>query len=260
MNKPRIATFDIETSPYESYTWGLWQQNIGVEQIKTDRTILSVAFKPLGKAVEFRSTGGRGASLVRDDYALVKWLSERLDETDIVVAQNGDRFDVRIVNARCIFHRLPPYSPIRTIDTKKVAKKVADFGSNRLEWLDRVVNGGEGKNKHPAFIGQDLWTAVLADNPKAWVAMKKYNISDVIKTEKLYLNLLPWIQHHPNVSVYTGKAESCPNCGSTKLEKRGVHYTQASAYQQYKCLNCGKWPRGKTMLSSLKERKGRLNG
>jgi hypothetical protein len=258
VNKPVIATVDIETSPYHVYTWGLWQQNVGLEQITDDRTILSVGYKPLGKAFEFRSTGGRGADRVRDDRALCEWLAEKLDSTDIVVAQNGDDFDVRIINARLIQHGIPPYSPIRTVDTKKVASKVGSFASNKLEWLDRVVNKGKGKDKHSEFTGQALWNECLKDNPRAWAVMEKYNKQDVLKTEQLYLRLLPWIQHHPNVSVYTGKKESCPNCGSTKLEKRGVQYTQASAYQQYKCLNCGKWPRGKTMLSNLAERKGRL--
>lgn len=256
--KPRIATIDIETSPYLCYTWGLWQQNVGLEQIVEDRTILSVGYKPLGEAIEFRSTGGRGAKRVRDDRALVRWLAEKLDETDIVVAQNGKQFDVRIINARIIDHGLPPYSPIRVVDTKEVAKRVAAFASNRLEWLDRVVNKGEGKDDHREFMGQKLWNAVLKDEAKAWAVMERYNKADVVKTEKLYKKLLPWIQNHPNVSVYTGKPESCPNCGGTNLEKRGVKYTQASAYQQYRCMDCGAWPRGKQMLSSLNERKRRL--
>lgn len=258
MTKPVIATIDIETSPYHAYVWRLWKQNVGLEQITDDRTIISVGYKPLGKAFEYRSTGGRGIERVRDDRALCEWLAEKLDTTDIVVAQNGDDFDIRVINSRLIDHGIPPYSPIRTVDTKKVAAKVADFASNRLEWLDQVVNKGKGKDKHPEFIGQTLWNECLKDNPRAWACLKRYNEADVRKTEKLYLNLLPWITQHPNVSVYTGKKETCPNCGSDKLEKRGVQYTQASAYQQYHCKSCGKWPRGKQMLSSLAERKGRL--
>lgn len=255
----RIAGIDIETAPYESYTWGLWQQNVGLDQIKEDRTILSVVYRPYptGKA-DYFYTGGRGASKVRDDKELCKWLVDKLNDTDVVVAQNGVRFDMRVINARLIKHRIKPYKPVRVVDTKIVAKRVADFGSNRLEWLDRVVNGGDGKDKHKQFLGQELWTQVLLDNPKAWRVMLKYNDKDVIKTLLLYKNLLPWIDHHPNVSVYEGKGMKCPNCGSGKLEKRGVHYTQSSAYQQYHCLKCGKWPRGKTMLSDLAERKGRL--
>lgn len=256
---PVIATIDIETAPYVSYTWGLWQQNIGLDQIIEDRTILSFGYKPLGKPIVFMSTGGRGAGRVRDDKALCAALAKLLDSTDVVVAQNGDQFDVRVINSRLIAHGIKPYSPIRTIDTKKVAKKVAAFASNRLEWLDRVVNGDKGKDKHKKYLGQDLWTYCLADVEGAWKVMEKYNKKDVLKTERLYRNLLPWIQHHPNVSVYTGKAFSCPNCGG-KTVKRGVHYSQASAYQQYYCLKCGKWPRGTEMLTNLKTRKGRLNG
>jgi len=258
VTRPVIATIDIETSPYHVFTWGLWQQNVGLDQITEDRTIISVGYKPLGRAIEFRSTGGRGPGNVRDDRALCEWLAEKLNSTDIVIAQNGDDFDVRVINARLIQHGIPPYSPIRVVDTKKVAKKVAAFASNRLDWLDRVVNGAEGKDRHPEFDGQKLWNECLKDNPKAWKVMERYNKQDVIKTEKLYLKLRPWIEHHPNVSVYTGAKESCPNCGSTDLEKRGVQYTQASAYQQYHCRNCGKWPRGKIMLSNLAERRGRL--
>lgn len=256
--KPRIATIDIETSPYHVFTWGLWQQNVGLDQITDDRTILSVVYKPLhGKSV-YKHTGGRGAAKVRDDKALCEWLVEKLNETDIVIAQNGQQFDVRVINSRLIAHGIKPYKPLRVVDTKIVAKKVAAFASNRLEWLDRVVNGGTGKDKHKQFLGQDLWTEVLKDNPAAWRVMIRYNDKDVRKTEGVYLKLLPWIEHHPNVSVITGKKMTCPNCGSDKLQKRGVHYTQASAYQQYHCQKCGKWPRGKTMLSSLAERKGRL--
>lgn len=258
MNKPRIATIDIETSPYHVFTWGLWQQNVGLDQITDDRTILSFVYKRLGGPSIFVSTGGRGANRVRDDRALCIELAKLLDETDIVVAQNGVRFDVRVINARLIHHDIPPYSPIRVIDTKVQAKKIADFGSNRLEWLDRVVNHGDGKDKHRQFIGQELWNEVLKDNPRAWRVMRKYNEKDVLKTEKLYKKLLPWIAHHPNVSVYSGSVPACPNCGSKRLEKRGVRYTQASAYQQYRCQKCGAWPRGKQMLSSLQERKGRL--
>lgn len=258
--KPTIATIDIETSPYHVFTWGLWQQNVGLDQIDKDRTILSVGYKPLGKPIQFMSTGGRGPSRVRDDHALCEWLAEKLNATDIVVAQNGDDFDVRVINSRLIYHGIPPYSPIRVVDTKKVASKVASFASNRLEWLDRVVNGGKGKDKHAKYLGQDLWTACLNDDPKAWKVMERYNKADIIKTERLYRHLLPWISHHPNVGVYSGKKQACPNCGSTKMEKRGVHYTQASAYQQWKCNSCGKWSRGTYMMTDLKTRRGRLNG
>ena len=46
---PKILCFDIETLPLESYTWGLFDQNVGLNQIKTDWAALSIAAKWLGE-------------------------------------------------------------------------------------------------------------------------------------------------------------------------------------------------------------------
>ena len=36
MKKPRILFFDIETAPMLGYMWSLWDQNLGLNQIKQD--------------------------------------------------------------------------------------------------------------------------------------------------------------------------------------------------------------------------------
>src|SRR5271155_1389953 len=84
----RIATLDIETSPLESYTWGIWEQNVGLDMIKTEWSILSFSWKWLGEKVAFHSTGGRGADKVRDDLPLMGDLWKLLNEADLVIAQN----------------------------------------------------------------------------------------------------------------------------------------------------------------------------
>src|SRR5579859_6162370 len=117
-NTPRIATVDIETAPLESFTWGIWDQNIGLEQIKTEWSILSYAWKWLdSKAIIQADTSGRGIKKVRDDKKLAGQLWKLLDEADIVVAQNGIKFDIKKINARLIQHGFGPYSPIRVVDT-----------------------------------------------------------------------------------------------------------------------------------------------
>lgn len=254
---PIIATVDIETSPYEVYTWGMWKQNVGVEQIKEERTILSFGYKALGQKPVYMDVSGSGAKKVRQDKALVLALAERLNQTDIVIAQNGRAFDIHLINARMVMHDIPPYSPIRVVDTKEVAKRYFAFGHNSLAWLSKHLTDTP-KDDHKEFPGMELWLECLKDNPAAWAVMRKYNLRDVLSTEKLYLKMRPWITNHPNLGVYTGTGFSCPNCGSTNVQKRGIVASQASRYQQYRCNNCGRWPRDKIMLSSIKERKGRL--
>lgn len=256
-HRPKIKTIDIETAPLESYTWGLWKQNVGVNQIKTEWSILSFASKDLGrKQVRYHDAGGRGADKVRDDAHLLDLLWHELNEADIVIAQNGKHFDIRKINARLIAAGYRPYSPVRVIDTKVEAQRVAMFTSNRLEWLSKYLSDTE-KQKHGKFPGFDLWAQCLADNPAAWREMKRYNIPDVTSTEELYLTLRPWIAGHPNIAVYddAGEVIACPNCGGTHVERDGSLFTQVNEYPRYHCNDCGAWARGRFTIQSTERRK-----
>jgi len=70
---PKVLILDIETAPIEAFTWGLWDQNVGLNQIKADWTVLSWAAKWLGtpaKAVMYMDQSG--AKNVRDDKKILK--------------------------------------------------------------------------------------------------------------------------------------------------------------------------------------------
>jgi len=259
VNKAKIVTLDIETSPLEAYAWGLWDVNVGLEQIKTEWSILSFAAKWFGESkVIYKDAGGRGASKVRDDKHLLKAIWDILDEADIVIAQNGKKFDMKKINARLILLGFPPYSPVRVIDTYEAAKKHFAFTSNKLAWTSRYLTDEE-KEKHKLFPGFELWSECLKDNPKAWGEMKKYNIKDIVATEKYYIKLRPWIKNHPNMGIYAdGEVPTCPKCGGTHLQRRGVAVSQTTRYTRYQCTDCGGWSRAKIMLNTLKQRRASL--
>lgn len=257
----QILTFDIETSPIEAYVWGLWDQNVPVDFIKTDWTIFSWAAKWLGKReVLFQHTGGRGIDKVRDDKPLLKGIRDLLDAADIVVAQNGKRFDVRKINARLIQHGIAPPSPYRVIDTMLVARKYFAFTSQKLKWTSSILTDTP-KDEHKRFPGFELWKECLLDNPAAWSEMEKYNKRDVRATEKVYLKLRPWIDNHPNIGVFT-EAEKplCPKCGSDKVIRQGQRFSikQQGIYNRYTCAACGGWSRGKVMQLPLGKRRSLL--
>jgi hypothetical protein len=256
---PKIVTLDIETAPIESYHWGLWDQNIGLEQILSEWTILSYSAKWLGKQeVEYQSTGGKGVNKVRDDSSLLKSLWKILDEADIVVVQNGKEFDIKKINARMLLTGLPPYSPIKIIDTKIVAKKHFGFTSNKLEWMSKHLTEVK-KSAHKLFPGFELWKECLKDNPKAWAEMKKYNCDDTVSTEQLYLKMRPWIEGHPNVAAYsTLEKIMCAKCGSQNVQKRGKHLTQCGEYHRFCCKDCGGWSRSRYTLNTENKRKNLL--
>jgi hypothetical protein len=255
----KILTLDIETAPFESLTWGIWDQNIGLNQIQKETSILSFAAKWLdSKSVIYMDTGGRGPKKTRDDRALLAELWTLLNEADIVVAQNGAAFDIKRINARMVASGMPPYSPIRIIDTKLVAKKHFAFSSNRLEWLARYLAGSD-KYKHSKYEGMELWIECLKDNPDAWREMKKYNIIDTKLCEKVYIALRPWMDQHPNLGAYTLAPDAaCPKCGSSRVEARGTRALQQGMYTRYFCQGCRGWSRGKIMLLPAAKRKGML--
>jgi RNase_H superfamily len=256
---PGILTIDIETSPIEAYVWGLWDQNVGVDFIKTEWTILSYAAKWLGeKKVYYGDTSGRGAHKVRKDKALVREIRDLLDDADIVVAQNGKKFDVRKINARLIEHGYPPPRPFRVVDTLIAAKRCFAFTSQKLAWTSLHLTDAP-KDDHRKFPGIELWKECLADNPKAWAEMKKYNKQDVVSTEKVYLKLRPWIDNHPNIGAYEpSETPVCPKCGSDRLQYQGTRVMQQGRYQRYQCQNCGGWSRAKEMLIPLALRRKQL--
>lgn len=260
---PRVVTLDIETSPILAYVWGLFKQHVGLDQIVQDWSILSVTWKWLGEEpTHYVDTfeGGKARD-IRDDTKLLMALWKVLDEADIVVTQNGIAFDIKKINARFITLGLPPPSPFRQIDTKVEAVKIARFTSNKLEWLAKVVAGGE-KDKHPEFPGFKLWAECMARNPKAWKAMETYNPKDVIETEAVYLKLRPYIIGHPNVAAYYDDNEvRCPKCGSMNLMKRGVARTQTGEYHRYSCkaAGCRGWARSRYTINSIEKRRALLS-
>lgn len=255
MTGPKVLTLDIETLPLESYTWGTWRQDVGLNQIKEEWSIASYAAKWLGKRnVIYASTGGRGAAKVRDDKALLAQLHALLDETDVVVAQNGIKFDLRKINARMLMHGMAPYSPVRVVDTCRVARRYFGLTSNKLEWMSTHLTDTP-KHQHKRFPGFELWRECLKDNPEAWAQMRTYNIRDVVATEKVYRAQLPWIQDHPNTGLYAdGEEPCCPNCGSKKVQRRGTATSRVGVYPRHHCLACGAWSRGKAQLLGTEKR------
>lgn len=260
MTHPRIVTLDIETSPILAYVWGLFKQFVGLNQIVSDWSILSFSYKWLGDPkVHHFNTGGRGVEKVRDDRHLLQLIWDVLDEADIVIAQNGIKFDAKKINARFIQAGMPPPSPYKIVDTMLEAKKVAAFTSNKLAWLSDILTDTP-KEDHPEFPGFELWTECLKDNPRAWKVMKRYNDRDIPSCEGVYLKLRPYIVGHPNVAAYNDDTDvQCPKCGSKEIQRRGVALTQTGKYQRMQCFGCGGWSRTRYTENDIKKRRSLLS-
>ena len=255
MSKPKILIFDIETSPIISHVWGLWDNNVGLNQIQTDWHVLSWAAKWMGEKEVFYCDQ-RGVPDITDDNDLLDGIWHLLNEADIVVTQNGKAFDIKKLNARFILNGYLPPSEFRHLDTKKMASKYFGFTSNKLEYLTGKLCTKYKKLKHKKFEGHALWVECLKDNPAAWKEMEKYNKHDVLATEELFTHLRPWAS---DISLHTYEAdqEHVCDCGCDDFVKNGFYYTTVGKYQKHRCQECGaEYRDGENLLS--KAERGRL--
>lgn len=232
----KVLLFDIETAPIIAHVWGLYDNNVGLNQIVQDWHVLSWSAKWLDKDnVMYQDQ--RNAKDVTNDKNLLKSIWKLLDEADIVVTQNGIDFDVKKLNARFVYHGFQPPSSFRHIDTKRLAKKYFGFTSNRLEYMTEKLNVKYKKQKHKKFPGHEMWTECLKGNRAAWREMERYNKYDVLALEELYKKLIPW-DTAVNFSVYTGEDMVC-SCGSREFKRNGFFYSSVGKYQRFKCTKCG---------------------
>lgn len=241
--EPKILLLDIETSPNLGYTWGKWEQNV-IENVK-DWYILSFAYKWLGeKTVHAYSLPDFGIYKKdpEDDDSICSKLWELLQESDIVVAHNGDSFDIKKINARLLINEYVPNSPYRTIDTKKVAKKYFKFDSNKLDELGRQL--GIGRKMH--HTGFELWKGCMSGDRKSWKTMVEYNKQDIVLLEKVFMRLRPWMNNFPIVRSDNG---CCRNCEGAHQQKRGFSYTRTGIIQRLQCVDCGAWNLGERRLA-----------
>lgn len=255
-NQPRILTLDIETAPLTVYSWGLFKQNIGLNQIKTDWHLLAWAAKWVGEE-KCSYMDNRAAKDVTDDKNLVKGLAALLNQADIVVTQNGEQFDLKKINARAVIHGLRPIRPVASTDILKEGRKVFSFTSHKLEYVADKLNKKYKKLKHEKYPGFELWAAVLKGDQKAWREMEIYTKHDVLSTEEIYLTIQGWIATQA-ISSFNDEATMQCRCGSTNLKKEGFAYTPAGKYQIYNCRDCGKWPRSPINLLSAEKRRNTL--
>jgi len=236
--KPRILLFDIENSPNLGWYYDRWEKgNIVLNE--SNWFLLSFAFKWLGDDAIHVSTlrDCQGyAENKRCDRSLVHQLWTALQAADVIVAHNGDKHDIRKANARFAFHGLPPPSPSRSIDTRKMAKRYFGFESNSLDHLGQHLGLG-GKRVTTGF---DLHRRAIEGDASAWAELAEYNKRDVELLEQVYLRLRPFMSTHPPLTDYTGE-QACPVCQSSNIYHRGYSYMRTGRRRRISCRDCGAW-------------------
>lgn len=230
----KVLFYDIEVSPNLAYVWGKYEQD--VISYKHEWYMMTFAYKWQGKPVHAYSLNSFKDYKPQkpNDKQLVTKLHDILSEADVIVAHNGNKFDIRKSNARFLYHGLTPIPPTKYIDTLLLAKKYFMFNSNKLDDLCQYL--GIGRKTHTG--GFELWQGCMEGKKKSWDTMIEYNKNDVLILEKLYNRLIPWIQ-----PIMTSK-EVCSQCKGGHFNRHGFYFTTGKRYIRLQCQDCGTWNRG----------------
>lgn len=242
MSKPRIVVLDLETAPSEVYTWGLRDQNHGIEQIKHDQYCLMWVAKVVGEKELMSDTlinyPREFARNKRSDRMIAKSLQKVLDEADVVIGQNTDKFDLKWANQLFLKWDIPQPSHYYSVDLLKESRRHYFSLSHRLDFRGKQLGLG-GKMQHEGFR---LWLEVMSGDKKAYERMLAYCKRDVELTEQYYLKLRSRMKNHPNVNMFNeqplGGRLKCPVCASNRLKAKGFRYTNTGRRQRLQCADC----------------------
>jgi len=229
---PKILLIDIETCPNLATVWGIWNQNIGINQLLESSYILCWAAKWVGsKEIIFNSVKQSSKDEV------IKSIWKLLDEADIIIHYNGRRFDIPTLNKEFLLKKMPPPSPYKQIDLYQTIKKKFMFVSNKLAYISKQL-GFTGK----ISTNHQLWLDCMNNDKTAWKKMERYNRRDITELEKVYTTILPWIDTHPNIGSYSNSEKLiCSNCGSDRISYKGSYMSKTLVYKKYQCKKCGTW-------------------
>ena len=188
-NGMKVLEIDIETAPHNVFAWGLFKQNIYLDQIVEPGYTLCYAAKwQHEKTMEFDSL------FINEKEPLFARVWELLDEADAVVHYNGKNFDMPTLNGEFAQLGFPPPSNYKQIDLLQVVRSNFRIASNKMDFVARMF-GIEGKVPHK---GMDLWKECMEGvelkwgdkiPPHVWTAWRKmelYNKQDVNILSQLF--------------------------------------------------------------------------
>jgi hypothetical protein len=241
----RLLFYDVETSPNVTWTWGLFNQNIGINQVIEPSRIIcfSARWEDSPDCMYFSEH-----DMSHDD--MIRKAHELFSEADFIAGYNNKNFDDQHMAREFLLLHLPPVHP-KSIDLYRISKRRFKFTSGKLEWIAGQLGLQGGKEKHHKYPGFELWKECLANNADAWREMEVYSRQDTNLLLDLWKELKPWAPATmvPNVALVDGIVDPvCPSCGGSDYRAKGWVYLATGAYHRYQCKaeGCGRYFRSRT--------------
>jgi len=230
--KGKVMVYDIETSLVKASLWGTGKTYIRHDQLddgpEGETRIISISWKYIGEDEVYALTWDDGC-----DKKMMQEFMAYYNRCEMVIGQNNNSFDNKIVKARAAKHRLFINRFVKSFDIYRKAKSVFKLQSYSMKYM-AVYFGLTPKLGHE---GIRMWKMIQwgTDEQKAeyLAKMVEYNIGDIVTTEELYMTLRPYLGTITHLGVSNGKPRwSCPISGSEDVELYNTIYTEAGTVQR----------------------------
>lgn len=257
VREPRLLFFDLEVFAHIAHVWRYYKQN--VIKIEKAAMICTIAYQWLHEK-QVQTIGlphfyGHPKGLgVLETYPknrkLMKAFYPVFNSADVVVAYNGDGFDVPWVLTEYFRMKFPPLKPPVQYDPLKFFRYKLNLPNNRLETVAEALGYGQ-KIRHS---GYPMWDGCMNGRRKEWGEMILYAGHDVVLLKKIYHEAARWDPRHPDLSHFR-RDWNCPYCGSSDKRFKAYKYLQGSVKKQFRCQGkrdgriCGKYYLGPTERS-----------
>jgi hypothetical protein len=222
-----------------AYVWGPKSDWIPHNQILHESFLFCWAAKWAGEKQVKSDKLTPEETANKDDSRIAESLAELVRQADVVVAHNGDRFDVPRLSTRLLLQGLEPLGPVETIDTLKLARKSLSLTHNKLDNL--ALRLGLGAKLKTDF---ELWERVYNGDEVAMQLMLRYCKHDVVLLEQVFDKLRPHVNGLRR--LVDGEGSFCPNCGGHSFQRRGYRRTNAGTFVRFQCNDCLRYFRDKT--------------
>jgi len=209
----KILFYDIETSWNEGWFWRPGRKvSLTHSQITKERAVICVSYKWAGEDEVYTLTWDKN----QDDKFLISQFIDVLNEADMIVAHNGNSFDLRWIRGRAAYHRIPMLPRYKQFDTMRVAMSKFNFNSYALAYIAKFFGIEDGKIQ----TRPQLWDDVCLYNDRnALIEMIEYCERDVEVLEKVYDVIKYYDNPHLHAGVLNGEIKATsPITGGVEIK------------------------------------------
>ncbi len=243
-NGLQVLHVDIETSISKFYGFSCGEQYVSHDSMVegTETKVMSIQFKFEGdKKTQFLAWDFDKKTKTGDDSRILeKFVTHVLPEAHILVGQNLDGFDYKVLNDRIMLLGLTPIDHELTLDILKLSRQSFRKLSHKLDYRSKLTDLG-GKHR----MERQDWIDIVEGRKSVLDKMIPYGLKDVDDEQAImykefnYYKKLP-VKIQKIIRQYLIKPERvmCLKCASRRQRRFDIKVKTVANTLKYTCNTC----------------------